>query len=223
VQAPRSRWPITVLCANGVTQAQIATLTGIPQGRLSEYKTPKRAQTATATLIASAISRKLASAYSLFQLPPVTVSCSHEHSAWRGTVSISSSTLHSVIDDIYRSITDAGLSSLAIVNCHGGNYSLANVVQEGNAMARKWHSSRLGGTGRMPGNQQGSPRRTTRICTPASSRLRSFSMRTLALVISGGMAQAGYRPCCRQCQSCQPARRQLTSNSLPSGSFIPTA
>ena len=33
-------WPITVLCANGVTQAQIATLTGIPQGRLSEYKTP---------------------------------------------------------------------------------------------------------------------------------------------------------------------------------------
>jgi len=34
--------PITVLGANGVTQIQIAALTGIPQGRLSEYKTHKR-------------------------------------------------------------------------------------------------------------------------------------------------------------------------------------
>ena len=60
----------------------------------------------TDTVIASVISRELASAYLLLQLPPVTISCSHEHSAWRGTVSISSSTLHSMIDDIHRSITD---------------------------------------------------------------------------------------------------------------------
>ncbi len=38
-----------------------------------------------------------------------------------------------MIDDIYRSITDAGLTSLVILNCHGGNYVLANVVQEGSA------------------------------------------------------------------------------------------
>ena len=87
----------------------------------------------TDTVIASAISQELASTYSLLQLPPVTISCSHEHSAWHGTVSISSSTLHSMIDDIYRSITDTGLSSLVILNCHGGNYVLANVVQEGSA------------------------------------------------------------------------------------------
>jgi creatinine amidohydrolase len=87
----------------------------------------------TDTVIACAISRVLASAYPLLELPPVTISCSHEHSAWRGTVSISSSTLHSVIGDIYRSITDAGLTSLVILNCHGGNYVLANVVQEGSA------------------------------------------------------------------------------------------
>ncbi len=49
----------------------------------------------TDTVIASVISRELASAYPVFQLPPVTISCSHEHSAWRGTVSISSSILHS--------------------------------------------------------------------------------------------------------------------------------
>jgi creatinine amidohydrolase len=91
----------------------------------------------TDTVIASVLSRELAGAYPLLQLPPVTISCSHEHSAWPGTVSISSSTLHSMIDDIYRSITDAGLASLVIVNCHGGNYSLANVVQEGNAQGRR--------------------------------------------------------------------------------------
>jgi creatinine amidohydrolase len=38
-----------------------------------------------------------------------------------------------MVDDIYQSITDAGLTSRVIVNCHGGNYALANIVQEGNA------------------------------------------------------------------------------------------
>ena len=42
---------INVLCArdNGVTQSQIAALTGIPQGRLSEYKTGRRVPTAAST------------------------------------------------------------------------------------------------------------------------------------------------------------------------------
>jgi creatinine amidohydrolase len=91
----------------------------------------------TDTVIASAISQELAGTYPLFQLPPVTISCSHEHSAWRGTVSISSSTLQAMIDDIYRSITESGLTSLVIVNCHGGNYILANIVQEGNAYGKR--------------------------------------------------------------------------------------
>jgi creatinine amidohydrolase len=91
----------------------------------------------TDTVIASVISRELVSAYRLLQLPPITISCSHEHSAWRGTVSISSSTLKSVIDDIYRSVTNAGLTSLAIINAHGGNYVLSNIVQEGTADGRR--------------------------------------------------------------------------------------
>ena len=45
---------ITVLCAHGVTQGQIAGLTGITQGRLSEYKTHKRMPTATSTFEAFA-------------------------------------------------------------------------------------------------------------------------------------------------------------------------
>jgi creatinine amidohydrolase len=91
----------------------------------------------TDTAVASAIARELSNAYPLLQLPPLTISCSHEHSAWHGTVSISSSTLHSIVDDIYRSIANSGLAALVILNCHGGNYVLANIVQEGNAHGKK--------------------------------------------------------------------------------------
>ena len=40
---------ITVLGTHGITQGQLSVLTGIPQGRLSEYKTHKRMPTATST------------------------------------------------------------------------------------------------------------------------------------------------------------------------------
>ena len=91
----------------------------------------------TDTVVASAISQELSKAYPLLQLPPVTISCSQEHSAWHGTVSISSNTLHAIVNDIYCSIANSGLTSLVILNCHGGNYALANVVQEGNAQGKR--------------------------------------------------------------------------------------
>jgi creatinine amidohydrolase len=91
----------------------------------------------TDTVVASAIARELSNAYPLLQLPPVTISCSHEHSAWRGTVSLSASTLQSMVNDIYSSIVNSGLTALVILNCHGGNYVLANIVQEGNAQGKR--------------------------------------------------------------------------------------
>jgi hypothetical protein len=45
---------IAALCAQGITQGQLSVLTGIPQGRLSEYKTHKRTPTATSTFEAFA-------------------------------------------------------------------------------------------------------------------------------------------------------------------------
>ena len=91
----------------------------------------------TDTVIATVISRELSSTYPLLQLPPVTISCSHEHSAWPGTASISASTLHSMVNDIYCSIARSGLTALVVLNCHGGNYVLGNVVQEGNAQGKR--------------------------------------------------------------------------------------
>ena len=140
----------------------------------------------TDTVIASAISRELAGTYPLFQLPPVTISCSHEHSAWRGTVSISSSTLHSMIDDIYRSITDAGLTSLVILNCHGGNYVLGNVVQEGNAHGK---SMALFPSGR----DWAEARQSARLATSAHEDMHAGELETSILLhVNPELVRDGY-------------------------------
>jgi Creatinine amidohydrolase len=47
---------------------------------------------ATDTIVACVIAQELARAYPVMLLSPVTISCSHEHAAWRGTVSISART-----------------------------------------------------------------------------------------------------------------------------------
>ncbi|HEY8479807.1 MAG TPA: creatininase family protein [Spirillospora sp.] len=85
---------------------------------------------ATDTLIACTLAREIAEAYPVRLLPPVTISCSHEHAGWPGTVSISAATLHAVVRDIAASLRASGVPKLVLVNGHGGNYVLGNVVQE---------------------------------------------------------------------------------------------
>ncbi|MET7903532.1 creatininase family protein [Streptomyces sp. NPDC005355] len=84
----------------------------------------------TDTVIACAIAREVAAAYPVLPLPPLTISCSHEHAAWPGTVSISAATLYAVVRDIADSLRRSGIRALILVNGHGGNYVLRNVVQE---------------------------------------------------------------------------------------------
>ncbi|WP_327284639.1 creatininase family protein [Streptomyces sp. NBC_01205] len=86
----------------------------------------------TDTVIACLIGQEIADAYPVHLLPPVTMSCSHEHAAFAGTVSISAKTLYAVIDDVRASLALSGIHKLVIVNGHGGNYVLSNVVQEAN-------------------------------------------------------------------------------------------
>lgn len=84
----------------------------------------------TDTAIACLIARRIAHDHDLFLLPPVTISCSHEHAHMAGTVSISAATLYAMVNDIWRSLDAAGTPGLLIVSGHGGNYVLENVVQE---------------------------------------------------------------------------------------------
>ena len=92
---------------------------------------------ATDAIIACLLAREIATAYDLFLLPPVTISCSHEHAAFPGTVSISATTLHRVVTDIAADLARSGVRRLAIISGHGGNYVLSNVVQEANVTERR--------------------------------------------------------------------------------------
>jgi creatinine amidohydrolase len=87
----------------------------------------------TDTLIATAIAAAVANHHhNVFQLPAITYSCSHEHAAFPGTVSISATTLSAVIADIAESLAHQGIAALIIINAHGGNAVLTNVAQLAN-------------------------------------------------------------------------------------------
>ncbi|MBP2333941.1 creatinine amidohydrolase [Saccharothrix coeruleofusca] len=90
---------------------------------------------ATDTVIACTIAREVAAAHPVQLLPPLAITCSQEHAGWPGTVSISARTLHAVVTDIAESLRRSGVPNLVLVNAHGGNYVLSNVVQEAEGMA----------------------------------------------------------------------------------------
>ncbi|MER7772115.1 creatininase family protein [Kitasatospora sp. NPDC096140] len=105
----------------------------------------------TDTIVASLIAQRIATDHDLFLLPPITLSCSHEHAHMPGTVSISAATLYAVINDTWESLRASGVPGLLIVNGHGGNYVLSNVVQEANTSGPRvalfpvredWHRAR---------------------------------------------------------------------------------
>lgn len=86
----------------------------------------------TDTIVACVIAEQLASAYGMLLLPPIAMTCSHEHEGFSGTVSISAHTLIMTVADIRSSLDRSGIRHLVIVNGHGGNYVLMNIVCEAN-------------------------------------------------------------------------------------------
>jgi creatinine amidohydrolase len=117
--------PMTTSAEARTRQAEVAVL---PVGSFEQHGA--FLPLATDTVIAAVVTRAVAAAYPVLHLPPVTISCSHEHAGWAGTVSISAATLYAVVTDIARSLRAAGVERLVLINGHGGNYVLSNVVQE---------------------------------------------------------------------------------------------
>jgi creatinine amidohydrolase len=91
---------------------------------------------ATDAIVAGLIAQRISEDYSLFLLPPVTMACSHEHSGFPGTVSVSATTVTALISDVRESLSAQGIETLVIVNGHGGNYFLSNVVVQANIIRR---------------------------------------------------------------------------------------
>jgi creatinine amidohydrolase len=112
-----------------------ASLAVLPVGSFEQHGS--HLPLATDTIVACSIAEAVAAHYNLMLLPPVTISCSHEHSDYAGTVSVSAATLYAVVRDVASSLEQRGIRRLVLVNGHGGNYVLGNIVQEANVSERR--------------------------------------------------------------------------------------
>ncbi|MGH3547292.1 MAG: creatininase family protein, partial [Pseudonocardiaceae bacterium] len=112
-----------------------ATVAMLPVGSFEQHG--DHLPLTTDTIVACVIANRLATTYTALLLPPVTISCSHEHEGFEGTVSLSSRTLIALIDDVQSSLARSGIKHLVLVNGHGGNYVLSNIAQEANVTERR--------------------------------------------------------------------------------------
>lgn len=71
---------------------------------------------------------KVSPEHQIWVIPPISYGKSNEHLGIAGTISLSANTLHHVIMDIAESLKLSGFRRLLLLNTHGGNMDLLNVV-----------------------------------------------------------------------------------------------
>ncbi len=73
-------------------------------------------------LIATELSRLVAERLDAYLLPPLPIVSAWEHSAFRGTASLTGPTAMRAVRDVVRSLYDDGFRKVVLVNTHGGNW-----------------------------------------------------------------------------------------------------
>ena len=88
----------------------------------------------TDAVIALEVSKAMADHFKALLLPPIPYSCSLEHRGYKSTIWISPITLYLTVKDIVEALKFHGFKTVVIVNGHGGNFALKNIVRELNYM-----------------------------------------------------------------------------------------
>ena len=114
---------------NALADAKLAFL---PIGATEQhgYHLPLNTDGIIAEALAEQLSKRFEPSYCVPLLP---YSASFEHADLPGCISLKIHTLTAVVTDIVQSLKRSGISKIVIINGHGGNHLLRNIVQELNA------------------------------------------------------------------------------------------
>lgn len=107
------------------TNPEIAVL---PIGSLEQHS--KHLPISTDTIIALEVAKEIAKHFNALLLPPINYSISMEHQNFKSTISLSPLTLYYIVKDIATSLKGHDFKIFVIVNGHGANFLLRNVVRE---------------------------------------------------------------------------------------------
>jgi creatinine amidohydrolase len=146
-----------------------ATLLVVPTGSTEQHgpHLPLGTDTFTVEYIATQAAEKVAPEIPVLVAPTIPIGASHHHLPFGGTLSISTETYYRVMYDIVESAILGGFRRIFIINGHGGNHELLQLVIRDLSLRHKvwlaaasyWHLAldelaQLGANtgGRIPGH-----------------------------------------------------------------------
>jgi len=106
--------------------AEIALL---PVGAIEQHSfhLPVGTDFLCAQALAARVANELGNCY---LLPALPFSCSHEHGDFAGSVWVRPATLAAIIEDLVRAVHAHGISKVALIVAHGGNWIIKPTVRE---------------------------------------------------------------------------------------------
>lgn len=114
--------------------AVLPTLAVLPIGACEQHG--PHLPIGTDAMVAASLADIVSSELAALRLPVLAYGTSAEHRGLHGTMSLRPQTLAAVVHDIADSCAEAGISRLAIVSGHGGNWILRPTIRDINARCR---------------------------------------------------------------------------------------
>jgi creatinine amidohydrolase len=115
------------------------TVVVLPLGAVEQHglHMPLGTDSMLAAAVAEGAARRLADTLPVLLLPPPWYGYSPHHMAFPGTVTLRSETFIALVKDIAGAVLAHGFRRLALVNGHGGNVSILDVIVSD--LGRDWH------------------------------------------------------------------------------------